>query len=178
MKKKTRRLIARHAAAGFLAAAFVGAFWASRPQWSADMRLWKSFGDSALLLLALSLIIGPMAKFSRRWARIVERGEQIDKPRQRQRGLAFGGTADKDAIPAGGRRDGLLPYRGLADAGFAVQNERRRQRRIVVEERAKLVELRLASDDFRCRCDVVRHPASPPSKRPRAGPAALWWTEA
>lgn len=43
MKKKTRRLIARHAAAGFLAAALVGGFWASRPQWSADMRLWKSF---------------------------------------------------------------------------------------------------------------------------------------
>lgn len=82
VKKKMRRSITRHAWAGLLAALFFGLFWLSRPRWSVEMRLWKSFGDSALLLLALSLVIGPLAKFSRRWARLL--------PWRREVGVWFG----------------------------------------------------------------------------------------
>lgn len=47
---------------GVLAAVLVWLFWISRPQWTWDMRLWKAFGDSALLLLVFTLMIGPLAR--------------------------------------------------------------------------------------------------------------------
>ncbi|MFP5224959.1 MAG: ferric reductase-like transmembrane domain-containing protein [Actinomycetota bacterium] len=71
MKTKTRRNISRQAGAGLVAFLLVGIFWLSRPQWAPEMRIWKAFGDSAFLLLALSLVIGPMSRFSRGWARLL-----------------------------------------------------------------------------------------------------------
>ncbi len=52
----------RHISIGVLAAIFFWLFWISRPQWSWDMRLWKTFGDVALILLVLTLVIGPLAR--------------------------------------------------------------------------------------------------------------------
>lgn len=52
----------RQTIVGALATLFVWLFWLSRPTWSWDMRLWKAFGDSALMLLFLTLLIGPVAR--------------------------------------------------------------------------------------------------------------------
>ena len=63
----TRRLppLARHAAVGALAAVVIGMFWASRPQWDGEMRLWKAVGDAAFVLLLLTLSVGPLARITR-----------------------------------------------------------------------------------------------------------------
>lgn len=52
----------RHTIVGAMAAVFVWMFWLSRPEWSWDMRLWKAFGDAALLLLFITLAIGPVVR--------------------------------------------------------------------------------------------------------------------
>lgn len=55
-------VLMRSAMIGLLALALVGLFWASRPQWVADMRLWRAVGDASVVLLALSLAIGPAGR--------------------------------------------------------------------------------------------------------------------
>lgn len=55
-------VLMRSAVIGLLALALVGLFWASRPQWVADMRLWRAVGDASVVLLALSLAIGPAGR--------------------------------------------------------------------------------------------------------------------
>lgn len=55
-------VLLRASVVGLLALALVGLFWASRPQWSADMRLWRAVGDAAIVLLALSLAVGPASR--------------------------------------------------------------------------------------------------------------------
>lgn len=47
---------------GALSALLVAGFWASRPEWSPDMRLWRAVGDAAILLLFGSLALGPAAR--------------------------------------------------------------------------------------------------------------------
>ena len=55
----------RHGAVAVLAGALVWVFWMSRPRWSADMRLWKAVGDSAFVLLLLTLALGPLVRLAR-----------------------------------------------------------------------------------------------------------------
>ena len=59
------RWLLRHAGAALIAAASFGVFWASRAQWSWEMRLWKAVGDAALVLLLLTMAIGPIARLWR-----------------------------------------------------------------------------------------------------------------
>ena len=40
-------------------------FWASRPQWDGEMRLWKAVGDAAFVLLLLTLSAGPLSRITR-----------------------------------------------------------------------------------------------------------------
>ncbi|MCX6465183.1 MAG: ferric reductase-like transmembrane domain-containing protein [Pseudonocardiales bacterium] len=47
-----------------VAGLLVGLFWASRPEWVADMRLWRAVGDTAFVLLTVTLALGPAAKLS------------------------------------------------------------------------------------------------------------------
>lgn len=47
-----------------LSAGLVGIFWATRPQWVSEMRLWKAVGDAAFILLIAALAIGPMARLA------------------------------------------------------------------------------------------------------------------
>lgn len=82
VKPQTKRLLARHLVVGALGAAALVVFWMSRPNWSAEMRLWKSFGDAALVLLIVTLVIGPSARLSRPWARLL--------PWRRETGIWFG----------------------------------------------------------------------------------------
>lgn len=65
--KHRPRPFVRHAPVALLAAALVGVFWASRPTWSSEMRLWKAVGDAALVLLVVTLALGPAARLGR-WA--------------------------------------------------------------------------------------------------------------
>lgn len=55
-------LLLRSCVVGVVAVALTGLFWASRPQWSADMRLWRAVGDAAVVLLAVSLAVGPASR--------------------------------------------------------------------------------------------------------------------
>lgn len=48
-----------------LTAALVGGFWASRMDWSPEMRLWRAVGDASLVLLMLTLALGPGARLWR-----------------------------------------------------------------------------------------------------------------
>jgi len=43
----------------------VGLFWATRPQWDGEMRLWKAVGDSAFVLLLVTLCVGPLSRLTR-----------------------------------------------------------------------------------------------------------------
>lgn len=65
-----RPVLVRSAVTGLLALALVGVFWASRPQWTADMRLWRAVGDASIVLLALSLAVGPAGRLFPTLARI------------------------------------------------------------------------------------------------------------
>lgn len=57
-----RTVLVRSAVVGVLALVLVAVFWVSRPQWSTDMRLWRAVGDAAVVLLALSLAVGPAGR--------------------------------------------------------------------------------------------------------------------
>ncbi len=56
-------LIRRHLIVGLIGAALIYLFWLSRPQWSADMRFWRAVGDGSLILLYVTLMLGPVAGF-------------------------------------------------------------------------------------------------------------------
>ncbi len=60
--KSKYELLFRHVLMGLLASAAVYLFWMTRPEWSADMRLWRAFGDAAFVFLVVALAIGPLAK--------------------------------------------------------------------------------------------------------------------
>lgn len=60
-----RRSVARHAAAGAVAAISWAVFWFTRLNWDAEMRMWRAVGDASLVLLLFSLAIGPLARL---WA--------------------------------------------------------------------------------------------------------------
>ena len=52
-------------------------FWASRPTWSPEMRLWKAVGDAAFGLLLLTLAVGPLARLARRTAPLLAWRRQL-----------------------------------------------------------------------------------------------------
>ena len=52
-------------------------FWASRPTWSPEMRLWKAVGDAAFGLLLLTLAVGPLARLVRRTAPLLAWRRQL-----------------------------------------------------------------------------------------------------
>lgn len=56
-------LAKRHFAIGALGALITYAFWLSRPEWVDDMRFWKAAGDTSLVLLYITLALGPLARF-------------------------------------------------------------------------------------------------------------------
>ncbi len=56
-------LIARHTVVGLLSALLTYLFWLSRPEWVAEMRFWRAVGDASLILLYLTLVLGPVTKF-------------------------------------------------------------------------------------------------------------------
>ncbi len=58
----SKHTIKRHFFTALAAVAVTYAFWLSRPEWSADMRLWKAFGDSSFVFLAATLAIGPLTR--------------------------------------------------------------------------------------------------------------------
>lgn len=62
-----------------------GIGWATRANWSAEMRLWKAFGDSGLLLLIVTMSLGPIARIWRPLARLL--------PLRRAMGIWFAVTA-------------------------------------------------------------------------------------
>ena len=65
-----KAVIFRSFVVGVLATVLVGLFWASRPQWTADMRLWRAVGDASIVLLALSLAVGPAGRLFPAVARV------------------------------------------------------------------------------------------------------------
>lgn len=56
--------VGRHLVMGTLTALLVAGFWATRPEWSPDMRLWRAVGDTAIVLLFGALALGPAARLS------------------------------------------------------------------------------------------------------------------
>lgn len=62
-RRRTRPLI-RHLSVAALASTLVGVFWATRPSWDGEMRLWKAVGDAAFVLLLITLSLGPLARIA------------------------------------------------------------------------------------------------------------------
>lgn len=77
--------LARHAVVIAVAALVLWVFWASRPRWDGEMRLWKAFGDTAFVLLLVTLALGPLARIARPATRLL--------PWRRQFGIWFAFTA-------------------------------------------------------------------------------------
>jgi len=48
---------------GLLAGAVTYLFFASRPEWSPEHRIWRATGDAGLILLYTALLAGPLAQF-------------------------------------------------------------------------------------------------------------------
>lgn len=69
--------LVRHAVLVAVSVALVVLFWASRPDWSAEMRLWRAVGDASIVLLFAVLALGPAAKFSAAVARLLPWRRQI-----------------------------------------------------------------------------------------------------
>lgn len=67
----------RHALVVAVAASLLLAFWGSRPEWSPEMRLWRAVGDAAVVLLLVSLAIGPLARLSGPAGRLMAWRRQI-----------------------------------------------------------------------------------------------------
>ena len=67
----------RHGATLAATALLLLGFWASRPEWSPEMRLWKAVGDAAVVLLLVSLAIGPLARLWRPAGRLVPWRRQV-----------------------------------------------------------------------------------------------------
>lgn len=68
----TRNIFARHTAVGLLSLLLIYLFWLSRPEWSAEMRLWRAIGDGAFILLFLTLAVGPLAMLWRPAAKVIK----------------------------------------------------------------------------------------------------------
>jgi sulfoxide reductase heme-binding subunit YedZ len=84
------RVARRHSVLLAVAAALVWLFWASRPQWDPEMRLWKAVGDGALLLLVVTVALGPLARLARPARRLL--------PWRRETGIWFGLLASLHAV--------------------------------------------------------------------------------
>jgi sulfoxide reductase heme-binding subunit YedZ len=61
-KAGLERSVLRHVLVAALGAAVLTAFWISRRDWSPEHRFWRATGDASLVLLMLSLAIGPLAR--------------------------------------------------------------------------------------------------------------------
>jgi methionine sulfoxide reductase heme-binding subunit len=64
-----RRPLVRHALVGSAAALLVYVFWLTRLEWDVEMRTWRAFGDAAIVLLFVTLALGPAARLSRTFGR-------------------------------------------------------------------------------------------------------------
>lgn len=60
--RTTKQIFLRHLIVGSLAVFITYFFWASRPEWSSDMRFWRSVGDGSYVLLFIILILGPLSR--------------------------------------------------------------------------------------------------------------------
>jgi len=65
LARRRAATLTRHVTALAVAAAAFGVFWASRPEWDPEMRLWKAVGDVSLVLLLATMALGPLARLWR-----------------------------------------------------------------------------------------------------------------
>ena len=75
-------LIRRHLTVALMGALLIYLFWLSRPQWTPEMRFWRAVGDGSLILLYLTLALGPAARFLPRAGILL--------PYRRELGIWFG----------------------------------------------------------------------------------------
>lgn len=61
----------RHAVVALAAIALVAGFWLSRMDWEIAMRTWRAFGDAAIVLLFVTLALGPLARLWRPGGRLL-----------------------------------------------------------------------------------------------------------
>lgn len=62
----------QHVGVALLAMFLTYVFWRSRMQWNPEMRFWRAIGDTAFLLLAIALAIGPLTVLWRQAAPLVK----------------------------------------------------------------------------------------------------------
>ncbi len=74
---RPRAGLVRHCWLMLATALLVAMFWASRPEWDPEMRLWRAFGDAAIVLLYVVLALGPAARFSTAVGRMLPWRRQI-----------------------------------------------------------------------------------------------------
>ena len=69
--------LVRHCWLMLATALLLALFWRSRMDWSPEMRLWRAFGDTAIVLLFAVLTLGPVARFSTAVGRLLPWRRQI-----------------------------------------------------------------------------------------------------
>ncbi len=67
-----QNILLRHLITAIITAGLTWLFWRSRMEWDPEMRLWKSFGDTSLVLLYATLAIGPAARFFKGAGRLIK----------------------------------------------------------------------------------------------------------
>ena len=75
-------LIRRHGVVAIIGGLLLYLFWLSRPEWDAEMRLWRGVGDASLLLLYAALALGPAVRLVPRAGKLL--------PIRRELGIWFG----------------------------------------------------------------------------------------
>lgn len=60
-----RSAIFRHASVAIASAALVAGFWLGRMDWDPEMRTWRAFGDASIMLLFITLALGPVVRLWR-----------------------------------------------------------------------------------------------------------------
>lgn len=57
--------LVRHVVVALASALLVIAFWVTRLDWDVEMRTWRAFGDASIVLLFVTLLIGPLSRLWR-----------------------------------------------------------------------------------------------------------------
>lgn len=83
--RRAMNRVARNAVVAVVGLAIGLGFWYGRPQWDPEMRLWRAFGDAALMLLLIALALGPAVRLAPGFARLL--------PWRREFGVGFGVAA-------------------------------------------------------------------------------------
>jgi len=67
-----QHLLIRHTITGTVSVVLTWLFWQTRPEWDSEMRFWKALGDTSLVFLYATLLLGPFSRFYAKAGRLLK----------------------------------------------------------------------------------------------------------